>query len=362
MQTIYLDISNKGVVPTVYAKQNDVGRKFAVILTDSGLPYIPVSGSAFSVWYKGASGEGNYTDIGDKPAFSLSENKVEVEMIAQMLSAHGDGILCLTLNSPDGNQISSWNIPYMCEIVPGSESEKAEEYYTAFSKAVEKLQYPDETLSVSGKAADAAATGLALSKKAPAGYGLGGETKDIGTDDVSTIRGTGWYWGYIGMPDGFGPSLIHHIERNENYATQLVYTLADVSYWGSVCIRREKSAGEWQPWEWENPPMELGVEYRTTERIYYNGVQSPVYTMELNCGGLPASCYDVYPFPDEVNNAFAIIEWSGFITFWGIALPDTGGDFKVRPAKGRNGVVKETNVDRSEGGEVYIKLKYIKAT
>lgn len=170
MQTIYLDISNKGVVPTVYAKQNDVGRKFAVILTDSGLPYIPEIGSVFSVWYKGASGEGNYTDIGNKSAFSLNGNKVEVEMIVQMLSAHGDGILCLTLNSPDGNQISSWNIPYMCEMVPGSESEKAEEYYTAFSKAVEELLYPDKTLSIEGKAADAAAVGEALAKKADISY------------------------------------------------------------------------------------------------------------------------------------------------------------------------------------------------
>ena len=170
MQTIYLDISNKGVVPTVYAKQNDVGRKFAVILTDSGLPYIPEIGSVFSVWYKGASGEGNYTDIGNKSAFSLNGNKVEVEMIVQMLSAHGDGILCLTLNSPDGNQISSWNIPYMCEMVPGSESEKAEEYYTAFSKAVEELPYPDETLSISGKAADSAAVGKSLAKKADISY------------------------------------------------------------------------------------------------------------------------------------------------------------------------------------------------
>lgn len=170
MQTIYLDISNKGVVSTVYAKQNDVGRKFAVILTDSGLPYIPEIGSVFSVWYKGASGEGNYTDIGNKSAFSFNGNKVEVEMIVQMLSAHGDGILCLTLNSPDGNQISSWNIPYMCEMVPGSESEKAEEYYTAFSKAVEELPYPDETLSISGKAADSDAVGKSLAKKADISY------------------------------------------------------------------------------------------------------------------------------------------------------------------------------------------------
>lgn len=168
MQTIYLDISNKGVIPTIYAKQGDVGRKFQVVLTDSGLPYSPASGSAFSVWYAGASGDGNYTEIGDKSAFSVNGNKVTVEMIAQMLSNDGDGVLSLVLNDPNANQISTWNIPYICESVPGADSEEAKDYYTAFSKAVENLPYPDTSLSVAGKAADAAAVGAALSGKAPA--------------------------------------------------------------------------------------------------------------------------------------------------------------------------------------------------
>ena len=159
MQTIYLDISNKGVIPTIYAKQGDAGRKFELVLTDSGLPYIPVGGSAFSVWYSGASGEGNYTDIGDKSAFSVNGNKVTVEMIAQMLSASGDGILSIALNDQNGNQISTWNIPYMCESVPGADSEEAQSYYTAFSRAVDNLPYPDVSLSAPGKAADAKATG-----------------------------------------------------------------------------------------------------------------------------------------------------------------------------------------------------------
>lgn len=139
MQTIYLDISNKGVVPTIYAKQGDVGRKFEVVFTDSGFPYVFLEGLALSVWYSGASGEGNYTDIGDKSAFSVNGNKVTVEMIAQMLLNDGDGIMSLVLNSADGKQIGSWNIPYICESVPGFESEEAKEYYTAFSEAVSKL-------------------------------------------------------------------------------------------------------------------------------------------------------------------------------------------------------------------------------
>lgn len=118
---------------------------------------------------------------------------------------------------------------------------------------------------------------------APGGYGLGGEITDIGATSVDNISGTGWYWGYNGLPDGFGYSPIHHIERNANYITQIAYSLTNVSNWGAICVRREKTGGVWQPWEWENPPMVADVEYRTTER--YNG--KPVYTKLVDFGYLP---------------------------------------------------------------------------
>ena len=145
MQTIYLDISNKGVVPTVYAKQGDVGRRFLVVLTDSGIPYTIPAGSAFSVWYDGDSGDGNYTGVGGASAFVVNANTVSVELITQMLEKDGNGVLCLVLSHADGKQISSWNIPYTCEFVPGFESEEAKSYYTAFSETVENLQKLVET-------------------------------------------------------------------------------------------------------------------------------------------------------------------------------------------------------------------------
>ena len=39
----------------------------------------------------------------------------------------------------------------------------------------------------------------------------------------------------------------------------------------------------WNPWEWVNPPMSLGIEYRTTER--WQG--KPVYAKLLDAGYLP---------------------------------------------------------------------------
>lgn len=61
-------------------------------------------------------------------------------------------------------------------------------------------------------------------------------------------------------------------------------TLEATSYSGGS-LRRNRVANTWQPWEWENPPMIPGVEYRTTERR--NG--EVVYKKTIPLGKLPAS-------------------------------------------------------------------------
>lgn len=137
MQTVYLDISSRGVLPTIQAKQGDVGRKFLAVITDAGIPY-DLNGSTLSVWYTGTSGKGNYSAIGENSAFSVNANKVSVELITQMLTNAGNGVLSLVLNGQDGKQIGLWNIPYFVEEVPGIGSDEATEYYTALSEAAGK--------------------------------------------------------------------------------------------------------------------------------------------------------------------------------------------------------------------------------
>lgn len=286
MQTIYLDISNRGVVPAVYAKQGDVGRKFIVVLSDAGVNYTPPTGSVFSVWYNGDSGEGNYTEIGDKSAFVVSKNTVQVEMISQMLTCPGIGDLCLVLNSQNGNQIASWNIPYIVESVPGFDSEEAKSYYTAFSKAVSDLPYPDKTLSISGKAADSEATGSALAakvdnttlttelaKKAPSGYGLGGGATKVAhsLEELDNFIESGWY-GLSCTGTTINNVLFNYasvfVSKHGNFGFQDLYVA------NRTCIlRRAYNGTSWGDWEIDNPPMELGKEYRTTERFN----DEPVY-------------------------------------------------------------------------------------
>ena len=139
MQTIYLDLSNKGIVPPIYAKQGDAfSRFFKVVVTDSGVPYPIPEEATISIWYAGSSGAGNYTKIEEEVAVSVNGNEAIVEMVAQMTAVAGEGTMCLVAEM-GGGQIGTWNIPYQVEYVPGAGSEVADEYYPAFDERIKKV-------------------------------------------------------------------------------------------------------------------------------------------------------------------------------------------------------------------------------
>lgn len=125
-----------------------------------------------------------------------------------------------------------------------------------------------------------------VSGVAPAGYGLGetlpyiAKTSESGEYDADTIDKTGFFAARTNTPTGkwcYGL----HVNRTNNLAFQLLTS----EFSEKEFALRKKISGVWQPWEWVNPPMKLGVEYRTVER--YNG--KPVYAKLLNFGALPNS-------------------------------------------------------------------------
>lgn len=69
---------------------------------------------------------------------------------------------------------------------------------------------------------------------------------------------------------------------NENDKAQDVYGYGGGAH-GDVMLHRGGFGNTWLPWEWVNPPMQLGVEYRTTER--YLG--KPVYIRLEEIAALP---------------------------------------------------------------------------
>lgn len=137
---------------------------------------------------------------------------------------------------------------------------------------------------------------------APDGFGLGANgypnpyTVVTGAT-IDTLNESGLFWFEDGdtpiYPDGYNSGTVGnllHIHGDETHtlaARQIFYPYNPYGDGGALnisCMRMKTGAGEWQPWEWVNPPMQFGVEYRTTER--YLG--KPVYVKVVNCGNLPA--------------------------------------------------------------------------
>ena len=82
----------------------------------------------------------------------------------------------------------------------------------------------------------------------------------------------------------FGTDMCALYKSDNNYAS--VYTIGSYNYGrqGFRMVKRKlyssDPAGQWDPLEYINPDMKLGVEYRTTER--YLG--KPVYVKVVDCG------------------------------------------------------------------------------
>ena len=79
----------------------------------------------------------------------------------------------------------------------------------------------------------------------------------------------------------------------------------------SIAVRKstDNGDGSWGPWEYVNPPLQLGTEYRTTER--YLG--KPVYVKVVNCGNLPGNAAKITDF-EQVNVIDEVVSVTGHCT------------------------------------------------
>lgn len=153
---------------------------------------------------------------------------------------------------------------------------------------------------------------------APGGFGLG-ESSAKPIEDFNTAWRSGWYYttssdiGIAHWPDGMSQYCLVCTDCRGSSAYQTAYD------YGKMAVRFTQQTSDpeaWQPWEWVNPPMLLGVEYQTTER--YNG--KPVYAKLVNFGALPNATYKYV----VVDNAAQVIRVSG-LTSDGRTLPGTNG-------------------------------------
>lgn len=110
-----------------------------------------------------------------------------------------------------------------------------------------------------------------------------------------------------------------NLVHNSEVCVQDAYAITNVNkYLHCRRLVYIDTATQNNPWEWINPPMELGTEYRTTER--YLG--KPVYCKLIDCGAVPdVNTNKTIGF--SCPGISRIISWTGNVDIGGntFALP-----------------------------------------
>ena len=187
---------------------------------------------------------------------------------------------------------------------------------------------------------------------APDGYGLGANRLPvIDNSAFSSVLPAGFYLYYDKEhPIGGSQSGIL-LSLGSNYAYTGLSTQI-FTFYGSVLIRNPTQNNYNPEWDWLNPPMQLGVEYRTTER--YHG--KPVYAKLISLGLLPDNSLKVVAVSDNIHRVVDL------------KLDVQGGNTVVnnavysRISAAANGVTIETVYPASSLGEAWAYVKYTKTT
>ena len=198
---------------------------------------------------------------------------------------------------------------------------------------------------------DAATKGYVNTTAAPAGFGLGSVAgADKWNGDANALTKQGWYRLESGTTNGVGASASVRVDGYaETGLTQTAYTRT------GFVLQRTCVDGTWGEWEYVNPPMALGVEYRTTER--WNG--KAVYTKLISFGALPNTATgSVSVGADELN----VISLHGVSSngnyIYDIATMPGVSEFAYNYWQGT--VVIATTADKSGYKNTYITIKYTK--
>nr|DAG49513.1 MAG TPA: hypothetical protein [Caudoviricetes sp.]DAN01696.1 MAG TPA: hypothetical protein [Caudoviricetes sp.] len=196
MQKIRIDFDNPGLPQHISAVENDSqSRFFQAALYENGKAYTAPEGAAYSIMYRGfgPQNQGWYDTINDgagkRAACAVSGNVVTCEIARQALQVPGHVSIVLCVTTGKGYMLKSW--PIECDCKNDRYDSTAEiqsffyitqisnESWTQAIQAVEELKnIIDPTLSLSGKAADAAKVGEAVNAEAERAKGVEGQIKE----------------------------------------------------------------------------------------------------------------------------------------------------------------------------------------
>ncbi len=180
MQTIKIDFDNPGLPQRLDVVENDAqSRFFKAVLYKDGKAYTAPSGAKYSIMYQGfgPQNEGWYDTINDgagkRAACSVSGNVVTCEIARQALRVPGHVSVVLCVTGSNGYMLHGWPIDCNCRNDSYTSGTSVESFFyitqitnadwTSAIQTWEELKNMiDPTLSLSGKAADAAKVGEAV--------------------------------------------------------------------------------------------------------------------------------------------------------------------------------------------------------
>lgn len=190
---------------------------------------------------------------------------------------------------------------------------------------------------------------------APGGFGLG--TYGPYVNDLNEAVESGFYTvagtyqnGPADTGAGFSPLLV--LSGSEGNRIAQIYYGNNASFMGCIATRYYNNGKQaWSPWEWINPPMQLGVEYRTAER--YNG--KLVYAKAINFGQAPNATYkDV---SHGIENFSQLVSYTGMMG--GANLIETPALDSIQINASNIRITTNSDVSASY---VYLVLRYTKTT
>nr|DAU11789.1 MAG TPA: hypothetical protein [Caudoviricetes sp.] len=196
MQKIRIDFDNPGLPQHISAVENDSqSRFFQATLYENGKAYTAPEGAAYSIMYRGfgPQNQGWYDTINDgagkRAACAVSGNVVTCEIARQALQVPGHVSIVLCVTTGKGYMLKSWPIECDCKNDRYDSTAEIQSFFyitqvtnadwTQAIQALENLKDTiDPTLSVSGKAADAAKVGEAVNAEAERAKGVEGQLKE----------------------------------------------------------------------------------------------------------------------------------------------------------------------------------------
>lgn len=201
---------------------------------------------------------------------------------------------------------------------------------------------------------------------APDGFGLGDIGKRLTPEDnLDEVKTNGWYrWERNAPPQGTLPSVIGQsmdatlirVWGNGAVCYQESINITDDTGHGCLCARTIYASIIY-PWEWVNPLMQIGVEYRTTERFW----GKPVYYKIVDCGQIA----------DNKQVEHGIVNMRDCISFQGLRggmpMPSISNNDLSDPWSYYVADVNRTKITlacgaTAAGGNCHVILKYTKTT